>query len=985
MFFGAKEVYAEDESPENYLDEGEEVVFSQAIMDLADELENDPLQIINYVKNEIEYEPYYGLKKGSESTLLQKSGNDMDQASLLIALLRYSGFPARYETADVKMSIGAVNSNLGTRSAIRSAEILSLNKIPYTLYTLDGNPYFFVVEHTFVETYIPYGYSRGIDINDGGEEKWIPIDVVLSSVFYADRVDIISEYKEQEDFDVEEFYIDYLSGLYGDEEPLEAFRGDISNFLLSADFDYYDDLTYEDVLIQEYIIGSDSEFISGVLSYEILDSFGKFDYISDEYKHKIEISIDNDDVEDLSHSFSLHDISDKELVVAYQAATPDDQVIIDSFETLYDVVPLSLVEVVPMIKVNGEVVAISDAPVTLGEIAEYSLDIIAPERDIDGNLEFVDKKTIEKPLTAGVSEAFAFNTGKIVPMTHRNEMDYSSSSSIQEQKLYSTAVDYLFRLQESHDEIADLINGGFVNVSTMASIANNLEVSYIDDEPYSFEWNGLDINSFAGVRYFSKLGEEINYNRKEFLALFGLEASQDEADIFEDNYGVESVSTVKGLKLVSEDYFPGIGMHIINSDNEGDIESLNIYDSLKDVFHEAVDEGKTIYTPSEQVVYGDWEGLFYIAIDWEAGDATYAIGRGLNGGYSIEEFPEGWDNFWRENLAIGLEAVINSPSNGDIFHPGDSIPWNVSYDWLLGEWDEILSISTDGLELGEITLYSGYGTDESVTIELVLEEDQSIGDQHHDYDHYIIQYEDEFGIPRGLLKSIIHKETAGSPFEPDQYRYEPKVDYDNFSNLSSVFYAGGGHPYGKYAISGHDRDGNTIAEGDQLDDLDPVYTEVLNSRGTGGWSLRSIKGYQEGQTYGELKENDTQPGSQGWPYLADTDFTAQVVLSASYGMGHVLYLTAMSIAKDTNGDLWFDTSVSGTARSIFDMNEPETSIRLVASTLYYKYNLISEEPDDIGKCDGWGAAVRTYNGGGPAAEAYRDDVCEYYYNILYKP
>ena len=62
------------------------------IQALADGLQDDPLRIYNYVHDHIRYVLYFGSKKGAQLTLLEKSGNDFDQAALLVALLRAAGF-----------------------------------------------------------------------------------------------------------------------------------------------------------------------------------------------------------------------------------------------------------------------------------------------------------------------------------------------------------------------------------------------------------------------------------------------------------------------------------------------------------------------------------------------------------------------------------------------------------------------------------------------------------------------------------------------------------------------------------------------------------------------------------------------------------------------------------------------------------------------------------------------------------------------------
>lgn len=67
-------------------------VYSTEIKELAESLQKDPVRIFNYVYNEIDYEHYFGSKKGPQLTLLERSGNDLDQCRLLMELLRCSGY-----------------------------------------------------------------------------------------------------------------------------------------------------------------------------------------------------------------------------------------------------------------------------------------------------------------------------------------------------------------------------------------------------------------------------------------------------------------------------------------------------------------------------------------------------------------------------------------------------------------------------------------------------------------------------------------------------------------------------------------------------------------------------------------------------------------------------------------------------------------------------------------------------------------------------
>ena len=87
------------------------------IQALARSLGNDPRRIFYWVRSEIATEVYDGSKKGAVGTLAERSGNDTDQANLLVALLRAAEVPCRYERAPVRLSVGQATGYTGTETA----------------------------------------------------------------------------------------------------------------------------------------------------------------------------------------------------------------------------------------------------------------------------------------------------------------------------------------------------------------------------------------------------------------------------------------------------------------------------------------------------------------------------------------------------------------------------------------------------------------------------------------------------------------------------------------------------------------------------------------------------------------------------------------------------------------------------------------------------------------------------------------------------
>ena len=73
-----------------------EAPLSPEILRQAEALAHDPVRIFELVRNQVRSELYAGSLRGAEGAMRAKSGNDVDQSSLLIALLRSSGIPSRY-------------------------------------------------------------------------------------------------------------------------------------------------------------------------------------------------------------------------------------------------------------------------------------------------------------------------------------------------------------------------------------------------------------------------------------------------------------------------------------------------------------------------------------------------------------------------------------------------------------------------------------------------------------------------------------------------------------------------------------------------------------------------------------------------------------------------------------------------------------------------------------------------------------------------
>ena len=712
--------------PAEYSAPAGEIEFSQSIKDLADGLNKDPLNILNFVKNNIDYVPYYGVKKGADATLIERAGNDFDQAALLIALLRYSGYPAKYQRGQIKLSLGQAMNLLGVDDPIVAAKMFSKTHIPYILYT-DANdaPLFFVIEHIWVTVYITYDYTQGIvQTANEADKMWVPMEPSLKAIYSSQVENVVDEMG----FNVASFYEAYLQGTYGQQKPMQAFRAQIENYLTA----HHPDLVYEDILTKRYRQSEKLEFIPNTLPYEIIENTAEYAQAPESLKHKINFRLTDkiQGTELLNCTTTLAELADKQLAITYAAASPTDQQVIDSFGDIYNVVPLSLVHIKPVVRAQGVIKCggLAGSPeIALGKKQNLIMTFSTPGQT-NGQLITLTEDTIQKEVIAGNDEGVAINTDRIVLPETRPQQDTQTTEFASSQKLYRTALNYLGRLQESHNELAQALGGEFTNEATRAIVFNGIDIAYQAGQPYSFTWKGLRIDSSAKVNYFSHFGSDIKKNQTRFMHLFGLEGSLNESSIFEEDYNIEAMSTVKGLKMINQGQIPGRSVVKITSANRNAINSLTISEALKTKFRTSVDNGNTIYTPNQQFTYQNWTGLVYIDLNPYNGDAGYIIGEGLNGGYTVEQWPSGWGHLWRTHLLPNLTANIITPTQGQPFYQGSKIPWFAHYEsvvagQLLYGWNEQKDIKTDplpgGLVIGNNILRSGYGTNQTVEVVII--------------------------------------------------------------------------------------------------------------------------------------------------------------------------------------------------------------------------------------------------------------------------
>ena len=212
------------------LAETPDIKFTDRIRILADALGKNPVSLYNFVHDYIEMDIYFGSLKGADGCLQEARGNDFDQASLLIALLRYHGIPARYEFGTLRLTLEQaqelaltrVDLNIEDHDAINSS-LSSLGIPAVMVLTGDNKPIWMLTDQCWVRAYVPSTNYRG---HQGGDtaSDWVYLYPALKRHEYIDpQVDLAGKVLFSPD--------DYFQNAPVDVPPVEYYRQKVFDYI----------------------------------------------------------------------------------------------------------------------------------------------------------------------------------------------------------------------------------------------------------------------------------------------------------------------------------------------------------------------------------------------------------------------------------------------------------------------------------------------------------------------------------------------------------------------------------------------------------------------------------------------------------------------------------------------------------------------------------------------------------------------------------
>ncbi|HEY2944840.1 MAG TPA: DUF6531 domain-containing protein, partial [Vicinamibacteria bacterium] len=562
-----------------------------------------PVEVYEWVRNNVRPEFYHGAMKGPVETYLEQSGNDADTASLLAEMLRAKGVPARYVRGVAVLPAATLRAITGTTTPEQAVRVLDRAGIPHDPPILGGGTIASIrMERVWVEAYVPYANYRGAPLDVQGK-LWIPLDAAFKRLSTPRGLDVVRELG----FDARSTLDAYLAGPTS-QTPLEYARARVTELLAQQ----RPGLVYADVLNNRDHVAENLGILPPTTPYAAAPIEVAY-RLPESLLHTVRIVGEASGSTVLDATLPAADLLGRRVTLSYVPATEEDDEVARGYGGILRTPPY-LIEVKPILRVGGVSVAAGGAGVGMGVRYTLRIELRAP-----GGTETVTNRVLAGNLTA-------------IGLAGRSIAPAEEPAGVAAQILSGLASSYLDRWNRSDDELASLLH--VVPVRPTVSecmVMSDIEVEYAGGDPsypLTFDWKGIAID--ADLRSSAPVGVEDRESERHFLMLSGLEGSVREHRTFEDDLQIDSVSTTKALQLAAPQ---GVALVDVTTDNvDSVLLGLMLDAGVQDEIRAAAGRGWLARVPASPLTRLAWTGVGYLLLDEQTGEAAYQLQGGHSGG-----------------------------------------------------------------------------------------------------------------------------------------------------------------------------------------------------------------------------------------------------------------------------------------------------------------------------------------------------------------
>ncbi len=608
---------AEEQDMTQYLINEAETALTPELRKAADQLDT-AVGIYDYVKNTVSPQYYTGSRKGANATLGQLGGNDVDTASLLIAMMRYRGYPARYAGGTVQYTDEEL-IQLTCASDVTSA-IDCINASGYdsqVYYTPDGRK-LIRIAHTWAEVYVPITECGGT----GSSKTWVTLDPWFKSC------QLIEQETDNTDYQAQAAMSDEILARLADSKSSTA--ADVS----ALEQDLKNTINHQKTLKSAYkkIVAQKVDKLPSAADFTIVSKNKDFVKVAEEDCDTVSFRMNGSVLAELK----TNELSGKRILIQYLPAEESDKTLFKQNGENWKATAASAMHVVPVITADGKILG-TGSKTTLGQSQTITI-----QSDCNGKV-----RSYNDELIAGSMYAVVINLYDMSPIDiadaynnmYNNALSDTAYGGYSEEYL-GTLLDFMGKMYFALNDITEFTASATYHISQNPDIAVGL-FGYEFDVTLN-GWTGQVTGSLKDGMYMTDIDclrstpVSLNGNTqnvRDFILTTGMLSSYFEGYIWEYLTGAKGVSAVSVLLQAA---LCDVDLLMIDDSNRTyALSELVTSDEVRNDITHYLDLGYTIMIPQRNITINDWTGTGYMILNFDnMSESIYRLSGDINGGGS---------------------------------------------------------------------------------------------------------------------------------------------------------------------------------------------------------------------------------------------------------------------------------------------------------------------------------------------------------------
>lgn len=636
----------------SYVAATDDVQITPAIQAQAAALHNDPVQIYNWVHDNIEYIPSYGSIQGSDMTLQTLKGNDFDQASLLIALLRASGIPSRYVYGTIQVPIAQIENWVGGVTDPNAAlNLMSQGGIPITGLVQGGQIKYGQLEHVWVEAWVNFVPSRASRTGTGN--TWVALDASYKQYAYSSGMNL----QQAVPFDVNAVAQQIVNGVTVDstgagisnvnDALIQQQTVDFQQLAATASNSLPAGTTVDQVTGSKSIIPNSRTSLAASLPYKIFVVGSRTATLAPTLRYGFQLELGDSSGESiLTYATNTAGLSSGAVSLEFQPATSADAQLFQSYISSNgtfqppDSLPGYLFSVVPVLVSNGAVLAEGSSAVQLGADLSVRKGFTVP----GAGWQSTNKNVVAGGLYVIGVDLQGVAPSAIQKLLQRSQdiqADFANSSDTHTtQDLVETELAIGLLSYFKQNDAMNLATANFsdvvpVRMPSFGSFFTVAQPIYSFGVPTSVTYPGvtMDIEALRddAVSRIGSHDELIQFFRTTGLRYSSLESAVPNQMFGSDPSSPAAISSVTALNVASTS---GQTIYAVDALTSAKVlPLLNIDDDVLTEISAAAQAGKEVTISQARITAFGWTGVGYIIFDPDTGSGAYEISGHANGGF----------------------------------------------------------------------------------------------------------------------------------------------------------------------------------------------------------------------------------------------------------------------------------------------------------------------------------------------------------------